>query len=405
VSSIETGAIDCDVHVEPPSMDALLCYIDPYWHEFIRSAHLGIGHRLYPESEPMSARPEARAAGSFPPHTYKELRAQLLEPYAPAAVILTCVATFQGSRNPYFESAMTTAVNEWMRTEFLDRDERLRGSIVVPVFHPEAAAAEIDRLGGDRRFAQVLLPVRSETPWGNVRYRPIHEAASRNRLPITLHAWGGWGMAPTATGTASTYYEDYLYNSQIVAPNQVLSLVAEGVFDRYPNLRVCLAELGFAWLPSLLWRFDKDWKALWRETPWVRDKPSVYVHNHIRATTSPTLIPGRVPAGDLEQLAGMLDAGHMLLYSSDYPHDHGGDALENLLAVLGEEGREAVLRGNAAAFFGIGQELAPGEERLFVMADAQDFAAAGDAAELVHDRGRRGVQVAAEQRDLDDRGA
>jgi predicted TIM-barrel fold metal-dependent hydrolase len=69
-------------------------------------------------------------------------------------------------------------------------------------------------------------------------------------------------MAPTSTGTATTYYEDYLYNSQIIAPNQVLSLVAEGVFDRHPDLRVCLAELGFAWLPSLLWRFGKDWKAL-----------------------------------------------------------------------------------------------------------------------------------------------
>jgi uncharacterized protein len=353
MSPIKTGVIDCDVHVEPPSIEALLGYIDPYWHEFIRSGHLGVRHRLYPESEPMSARPEARAAGSFPPRAYEELRAQLLDTYQPLAVILTCVATFQGSRNPYFEVAMTTAVNNWMRDEFLDRDERLRGSIVVPAFHPEAAAAEIDRLGGDRRFAQVLLPVRSETPWGNVRYRAIHEAASRNRLPITLHAWGGWGMAPTSSGTASTYYEDYLYNSQIIAPNQVLSLVAEGVFDRYPDLRVCLAELGFAWLPSLLWRFDKDWKALWRETPWVRDKPSVYVREHLRATTSPTLIPGRVPARELAQLAEMLDAGHMLMYSSDYPHDHGDDALENLLAVLTEEDRAAVLSKNAAEFFGI----------------------------------------------------
>src|SRR5215475_410233 len=353
MSAIEPGAIDCDVHVEPPSMDVLLRYIPPYWHEFIRGGYLGVGHRLYPESEPMSARPEARATGSFPPHTYEELRAQLLDPYQPVAVILTCVATFQGSRNPYFEAAMTAAVNDWMREEFLDRDERLRGSIVVPSFHPEAAAAEIDRLGSDRRFAQVLLPVRSETPWGNVRYRAIHDAASRNRLPITLHAWGGWGMAPTSTGAASTYYEDYLYNSQIVAPNQVLSLVAEGVFDRYPELRVCLAELGFAWLPSLLWRFDKDWKVFWRETPWVRDKPSVYVRNHLRATTSPTLIPGRVLAAELEQLAEMLDVSHMLLYSSDYPHDHGSDALENLLAVLGDENREAVLSKNAAEFFDI----------------------------------------------------
>jgi uncharacterized protein len=353
MSAIESGAIDCDVHVEPPSMDVLLGYIAPYWHEFIRSGHLGVGHRLYPESEPMSARPEARATGSFPPHTYEELRAQLLDPYEPIAAILTCVATFRGSRNPYFEAAMTTAINNWMRAEFLDRDDRLRGSIVVPSFHPDAAADEIDRLGSDRRFVQVLLPVRSESPWGNVRYRAVHDAASRNRLPITLHAGGGWGMAPTATGTASTYYEDYLYNSQIVAPNQVLSLVAEGVFDRHPDLRVCLTELGFAWLPSLLWRFDKDWKALWRETPWVRDKPSVYVRNHFRATTSPTLIPGRTPTRELAQLAEMLDAQHLLLYSSDYPHDHGNDALESLLAILGESGRDAVLWKNAAAFFEI----------------------------------------------------
>ncbi|HXT94165.1 MAG TPA: hypothetical protein VN714_33450, partial [Trebonia sp.] len=115
MSAIRHGAIDCDVHVEPPSMNALLGYIDPYWHELIRSGRLGVGHRLYPASEPMSARPEARAAGSFPPHTYEELRAQLLDPYAPHAVILTCVATFQGSRNPYFEAAVTTAVNNWMR--------------------------------------------------------------------------------------------------------------------------------------------------------------------------------------------------------------------------------------------------------------------------------------------------
>jgi predicted TIM-barrel fold metal-dependent hydrolase len=49
----------------------------------------------------------------------------------------------------------------------------------------------------------------------------------------------------------------------------------------------------------------------------------------------------------------MLDAEHLLLYSSDYPHDHGNDALENLLAILGESGRDAVLWKNAAAFFEI----------------------------------------------------
>jgi predicted TIM-barrel fold metal-dependent hydrolase len=39
------------------------------------------------------------------------------------------------------------------------------------------------------------------------------------------------------------------------------------------------------------------------------------------------------------------------MYASDYPHDHGDDAADNLLAVLSEQDREAVLRKNAAAFF------------------------------------------------------
>lgn len=55
MSPIQPGAIDCDVHVEPPSMDTLLPYIAPYWHEFIRSGHLGVAHRLYPERADVGA--------------------------------------------------------------------------------------------------------------------------------------------------------------------------------------------------------------------------------------------------------------------------------------------------------------------------------------------------------------
>lgn len=98
-----------------------------------------------------------------------------------------------------------------------------------------------------------------------------------------------------------------------------------------------------------VWRFDKDWKALWCETP-VRDRPSVCVRKHLRATLSPTLIPATVPARELAQVADVLDVGHLLLYSSDYPHDHGADALGNLLAVLSEADQEKVLRGSASEF-------------------------------------------------------
>ena len=117
--------------------------------------------------------------------------------------------------------------------------------------------------------------------------RPPRRSGAQQRSDRTARV-GGVGMAPTTTGGASSYYEDYLYNSQIIAPAQVLSLVAEGVFERHPSIRVVLSELGFGWIPSLMWRYDKDWKALWRETPWVHERPSAYIKRHFRATTSPT---------------------------------------------------------------------------------------------------------------------
>jgi len=359
VSEIVRGTVDCDVHVEPVSIDEVKRYLPSYWVEYLRGAgrvQLS-AEGLYPPNVPLSARPEAREHDGFPPHDYGALRAQLLDPYEPEIVVLNCIATFLAGRNPYYQAAITRAVNEWVRDEWLDKDERLRASIVVPTLDPEAAAAEIDRLGGDRRFVQVLLPIRSETAWGNKRWQLLHDAAARNDLPIAFHAWGELGSSPTTMGYSHTYYEDYVTISQITAPTQILSLVAEGVFDRYRSLKVCFLECGFNWLPSLMWQFDKDWKSLWREVPWMKERPSDYIRHHFRATTTPSHLHGVAPE-QVAQLAEHFGAAEMLLYSSDYPHDHGEDGFATLLGVLDDAGREAVLRKNAAALYGLGSGVA-----------------------------------------------
>jgi uncharacterized protein len=363
-AEIIRGAIDCDVHVEPASLTTLHGYFSPYWHDFFRGARMSLSSaRMYPPNAPSSARPEARASGSFPPHTLVELQSQLLDVYRPEAAILNCVVSFVAGKNPYYQEAVCHAVNEWIRDEWLDHDDRLRASIVVPTLYPEAAAVEIDRLAEDKRFVQVLLPVATETPWGNLRWRPIHEAAARNGLPIALHAWGAIGTAATATGYTRSYFEDYVLNSQHTAPEQVLSLVTEGVFDRHPDLMFSLVECGFSWIPSLMWQFDKDWKSLWREVPWLKMRPSDYIRKHFRATTTPTHIPPDVPEIQVAQVGSMLNAAEFLMYSSDYPHDHGPDSLEVLLASVGDAGREAILRGNATSFYALGERASASAPR------------------------------------------
>lgn len=337
--------IDTDVHCAPASFDALFPYLDAYWREYITGGTVRLGPALggqYPMGAPTT--------GPAPPATVEALREQVLDrDDGPRYAVLTCLSAFDATRNPYYEAALTRAINDWLHEQWLARDDRLRASLVVPTSDPEAAVAEIERAAGRPGFVQVLLPVRSvDVRYGNRRYLPVLEAAARHGLVVALHAWGRVGNAPTATGYTHTYLEDYLANSQVIVQGQVVSLIAEGVFEHLPSLRVALLECGFSWLPALLWRFDKDWRGIWREVPWVKEKPSQYVYRHIRATTEPAHLPrdGR----RLAELIEMARAPEILMYASDHPHDHG-DGAARLLAAVDDPARAAILHGNAAAHY------------------------------------------------------
>ena len=343
MSAAAQGAVDCDVHCAPASLGALAPYLDDSWVGYIEEAGIALNGRAggaYPPSVPAA------------PATYEELEDGLLGPSEPRLVVLNCLTLNEIHRNPYFSAAVARAINDWLRREWLDRDERLRAGLCVSALDIDAAVAEVERLGADPRFVQVLLPVRGDTPYGNVRYHPLYEAAARHDLAIGLHAWGRPGHAPGVSGFTATYMEDYLANSQI-AQTQLVSLVSEGVFDRFPDLRVALIECGFTWLPSLLWRFDKDWKGVWREVPWVRERPSEYVRRHFRATTEPAQLP-RAP-GDRAALLDMVGVD-MLMFASDHPHDHGGSC-SDMLEAIDVEAREAITRTTASSFYRCMQQV------------------------------------------------
>jgi predicted TIM-barrel fold metal-dependent hydrolase len=225
----------------------------------------------------------------------------------------------------------------------------------VPSQEPELAAREIERVADHAGFVQVLLPIRSELPYGKRHHRPIFEAAAERDLVVCLHFGGSPPAPPTASGWPSFYVEQYA-GMAAIAQTQLTSLIAEGVYEELPELRVTVAEAGFAWVPEWLWRFDKDWQMLRREIPWTKLSPAEYVARQVRFTVRPIDGPH-----DPELLARIVEEtepvhlGSLLMYSSDFPHEHGDEDDLAFLDHVSAETREKILAGTAEGWYRFGR--------------------------------------------------
>jgi len=329
---VPAGAIDCDIHPAPPGTRALLPYLDDYWREHVLRRGLereNLETSAYPVAAPINARPDWRVegrGGGPPGSSLEALQAHLLDRMRPRAAICNVLRGAQMLMSEDRSAALWRGISDGLAAEWLDRAPRLRAASVVPVHSPDLAAEEIERMAPDRRFVQVLLLATAELPLGRRQNWPIYRAAERHGLPIGIHAGSSFRHPPSAGGWGSTYLEDYVSYAQGFAA-ALNSLLAEGVFQKFPELRVVLIESGVTWLPASLWRINKTWRGVRAEVPWLDRLPAEIVRERVRLTAQPFDAPPTAAA--LTTLLEQLGSEEMLLFATDYPHWHydGEEAL------------------------------------------------------------------------------
>jgi len=313
----QLGLIDCDIH-NIPAPGALARYLPERWRDYHeRFGRPGYAGAYYPKASPNAARIDSWPPTGGPPGSdLAFLQMQLLDAWPIVYGILNTLTTIRNQLREY-DAALAQAINDWQVAEWLEPEPRLRASLVVPCDDGELAAAEVQRMGGDARFVQILLPVRTAEPLGKRRYWKLYEAAVRHNLPIGIHFGGGSGHPITGAGWPSYYLEDHGGMAQSFQA-QLISLVCEGVFEQFPSLQIVLIEGGFAWLPSLMWRLDRSWRRLRDEVPHLRELPSAYIDRRVWLTTQPMEEPSR-PEHFL-QLLEEFGGAERLLFATDYPH-------------------------------------------------------------------------------------
>lgn len=348
--------VDCDIHPAQSTKDELLRYVPARWREHarsfgVRTTNPFLGAMPYPRLTPGNGmRRDAWPPNGGPPASdLAFLQEQLLDGVGIDYGILQALGAGPSTLNQELGRALCIAMNDWQIDKWLDRDSRLRGSISVPQEDTEAAIAEVEVRAGDARFVQIAIPPRALEPAGRKRYWPLYEVASHYGLPISMHSAAFGSRANTGTGWTSFYIEEHVAFSNSMQ-TALTSMIFEGVFERFPKLKLVLVEGGFGWLAPLMWRMDREWERMRAEVPHVKKPPSEYVKSNVWLTTQPVEEPER--PGHLSDIIRWIGADK-LMFSTDYPHwdfDHPDFAFR---AALNREEKRAILGVNACSLYGL----------------------------------------------------
>jgi predicted TIM-barrel fold metal-dependent hydrolase len=346
--------IDCDVHHALKSHMDLVPYLKEPWKSSVERFGIRGGGGTY--ASPIGVqRKDAYAADGRDAAAYPELLTeQLIDAYHMDYAILTG-GSYAISIHPDadYAAAIAAAYNDHLIEQWLPNNPKFKGSMTVATQDPLLAAREIDRIGPHPDIVQVILISATHIPYGNRYYHPIYEAAERHGLPVAIHPGSeGSGISnpPTAAGYVSNYFQWHTCLSQNFMA-QLVSLVLEGVFEKFPRLKFVLVEGGVAWLPHLMWRMDKNYKALRATTPWLKRMPSAYIRDHCYLTTQPIEEPDNPK--HLQQIFEMMDAENILLFSSDFPHWDFDDPFM-IMKGLSEDVKHKIFYENARQLYNLG---------------------------------------------------
>jgi predicted TIM-barrel fold metal-dependent hydrolase len=250
-----------------------------------------------------------------------------------------------------FAYGVARAHNRGM-VEFCSVDPRLLPTCYVPLADFDRAAAMADEALAQGAAA---LLIASGCPAGHSPSHrgldPVWARAQEAGVPVVFHVGGtgqlidpnyfnnGLPVPPDFHGGEENFRSvDYMGIPH--PPMQSLAtMIFDGVFERFPGLKLGVIEQGAIWLPSWMRQMESAFDAFARHEERLQElslRPSEYVHRQIRATPYPTEDVGWIIA----------EAGpDVCLFSSDYPHVEGGrKPVERFQASLDAAGAPAAAR-------------------------------------------------------------
>ena len=244
--------------------------------------------------------------------------------------------------------------NDWV-ADFAKRADpnRVFPLAIVPNHDPIAAAAEVRRCakmglrGGDMAFKHSSVPL-----WHHDWY-VLWEAAAECKFPISFHSTGSQSpRAPNNPEMEKEYFTQWrLVRSALFQTDTMevlVSLLASGACEKYPDFQFVLGESGVTWLPYIFDRLDTEYHDRARSLGFSM-KPSDYFRRQGFVTYQQDQF--------LEPIIPLIGEDN-IMWGSDYPHPdclwpESHAVIGRNLAAISPSVRAKILHDNAAKLYNI----------------------------------------------------
>lgn len=363
--------IDCDSHVMEPA-DLWLRYLEPRFRDrAIRieerdgSEHLIIGEKVvlsdrlaglggaHIPREELFAGKHRYADGCLPSSYDPAARLRMLDEWGvDRCVLFPTIGILPFPTDDLdLANAYCRAYNTWQAEFHQDAGSRVVPMALLNWRDVDAAAAELKRclnLG----FGGVFVPpetVSAHRP-GQAHFDPIWRLCAEAGVPGCLHVIVRFEGAARpfadwlATMPGPTFGFGLGATGQLIPA--IASMVLDGLFDRFPALKVVCVEAGCGFAAYLMDRLDEKHQ-FFRAASTLRHKPSDYLRRNVWFVAEPE----ERTIGTMLELVGE----DRILWGSDFPHVDSrmdaADLIRDGVRGLTPARQAAVLGGNAAAIW------------------------------------------------------
>ena len=265
-----------------------------------------------------------------PEYQHRDARVAVMDEQGLATIVLfpTMGCGVEEALKDDVDATMATlaAFNRWLDEDWgFARDDRVISAPMLSLADPEAAVAELDRvLAAGARIVHVRpAPVPggdgTSRSLGHPAHDPFWARLEVTSTPVAFHLGDSGYNAFTAMWGGSSKFLAYGRTnslSKILVSDRAIhdtmaSMLVDGVFSRFPALRVASVENGSDWVALLVKRLAKQAN----QTPWDFDEAPVdTIRRHLWVTP--------YYEEDIEALAELVGVDKVL-FGSDWPHGEG----------------------------------------------------------------------------------